>query len=711
MSFSVNRVLIVVLMMGVSCILSAQKSTFENVTVIDFNPPYDKIVVDYFGEPLTILVNKKTRIKGTGRKDLDPQLVGEGTVITYLGYELKGSSYIATLIVANISEDGIIRIGGLFEGYYDGKPIIDGYPVLVTPGVPIQGSNRKSCDCKGLYVPSFNSPLIKPEQFYVSVIGKLGGDGVVIAESIELCRNSFDAKDQAYMAALAITFVDNTFELETLSKHPESSMPLFKGEVQIGDLTHKLSDDIRLQGYVGYVASKVIPERAEDDQAALGTIDFRTYVIENPVPNATGYPNGMIFLNTGLLEIIDNEAQLAFVIAREIARVRHHYGKREFENAGTFGGLALFGSTSASEDFSKNIKRSLAELSVDERVAFEKVYTAICPRLIYDILHPTAEEELQASRHGLFYAYSAGYDIREALQLSEKFEALTLSKSYDSLNRNLVFNNLESLFNLDNKAILAELSPPAYSALADNILDNIYSSNVKAKRVYRVIGNMISKVYSDSDWSSYTQGEYQYARALGEEYFPGEVRVGVMAGQNLKTNKNQNTLFVRIPKRMESNKLCITLSSCDGAFTKNIEFDASTLSEGIQEISCDINELTEYIRTGPREMVILTSRSEDCKGSSSQFLVSAWNKESFLNSEIYFYVNSENNPKIELLGSKGIISSVVFDRVDRYTSTAYKGVAKIKASDISSSKHIILSQKIKRRGRFITKNYSFNVSY
>src|SRR5947208_3849184 len=49
--------------------------------------------------------------------------------------------------------------------------------------------------------------------------------------------------------------------------------------------------------------------------------------MRDPIPNAFALPNGSIYINTGLLALLDDENQLAAVIAHEITHVsrRHTY--------------------------------------------------------------------------------------------------------------------------------------------------------------------------------------------------------------------------------------------------------------------------------------------------------------------------------------------------------------------------------------------------
>jgi beta-barrel assembly-enhancing protease len=59
----------------------------------------------------------------------------------------------------------------------------------------------------------------------------------------------------------------------------------------------------------------------------LENVEWKFRALRDPVPNAFALPNGSIYINTGLLGLLDDENQLAAVIAHEITHVtgRHTY--------------------------------------------------------------------------------------------------------------------------------------------------------------------------------------------------------------------------------------------------------------------------------------------------------------------------------------------------------------------------------------------------
>ncbi|MDZ4183126.1 MAG: M48 family metalloprotease, partial [Candidatus Cloacimonadaceae bacterium] len=60
-----------------------------------------------------------------------------------------------------------------------------------------------------------------------------------------------------------------------------------------------------------------------------GDIPFRFFILDISSPNAYACPGGFIFVTKGMLQLIETEAQLAFVLAHEIAHVTRFHGMIE----------------------------------------------------------------------------------------------------------------------------------------------------------------------------------------------------------------------------------------------------------------------------------------------------------------------------------------------------------------------------------------------
>lgn len=79
-------------------------------------------------------------------------------------------------------------------------------------------------------------------------------------------------------------------------------------------------DDPEVSAYVERVGQSVVP------QSPIENVKWRFRVIRDPVPNAFALPNGSIYVNSGLLSRLENEAQLAGVLAHESTHVFNRHG-------------------------------------------------------------------------------------------------------------------------------------------------------------------------------------------------------------------------------------------------------------------------------------------------------------------------------------------------------------------------------------------------
>ena len=106
------------------------------------------------------------------------------------------------------------------------------------------------------------------------------------------------------------------------------------GEVDLEMLEQADLLDVRLQrdglvladeatnAYLRRVGISLIPQGL-----TLERVTWRFHALRDPQPNAFALPNGSIYVTTGLMSLIDNESELAAVIAHELTHVmrRHTY--------------------------------------------------------------------------------------------------------------------------------------------------------------------------------------------------------------------------------------------------------------------------------------------------------------------------------------------------------------------------------------------------
>ena len=79
--------------------------------------------------------------------------------------------------------------------------------------------------------------------------------------------------------------------------------------------------DTALDAYLTRVGMAIVADKK------LENVEWKFRALRDPMPNAFALPNGSIYINTGLLALLDDENQLAAVVAHEVTHVseRHTY--------------------------------------------------------------------------------------------------------------------------------------------------------------------------------------------------------------------------------------------------------------------------------------------------------------------------------------------------------------------------------------------------
>jgi predicted Zn-dependent protease len=78
----------------------------------------------------------------------------------------------------------------------------------------------------------------------------------------------------------------------------------------------RLYQDLLLEEYINDIARRMSPPELEEQG-----VPIRVKILRDPSLNAFAYPNGALYIHTGLLARVENEAQLASVLGHEITHV------------------------------------------------------------------------------------------------------------------------------------------------------------------------------------------------------------------------------------------------------------------------------------------------------------------------------------------------------------------------------------------------------
>ena len=126
---------------------------------------------------------------------------------------------------------------------------------------------------------------------------------------------------------LLLLFVIQPIEAQTLSL---SKAKLLERQARhvlfLVSQTKDLSDDLQISQYVTELAQNL------SHNADLEHDPLRYYVIEDSRVNAFAAPGATFFINSGIIEIAQNEGELASVIAHELAHFKQDHLSRLFDN-------------------------------------------------------------------------------------------------------------------------------------------------------------------------------------------------------------------------------------------------------------------------------------------------------------------------------------------------------------------------------------------
>jgi predicted Zn-dependent protease len=142
-------------------------------------------------------------------------------------------------------------------------------------------------------------------------------------------------------------------------------------------------------------------------QAGPQFFDYKFYVIRDEALNAFAAPSGLVFVHSGMLEAMDNESELAGILAHEVAHVVARHIARRIERTqklslitmvGVLAGVFLGGGGKAAEAVASGALAATSTLS----------------------LKYSREDEEEADRMAFKWVQGAGYDVRGMISTFKK---------------------------------------------------------------------------------------------------------------------------------------------------------------------------------------------------------------------------------------------------------------------------------------------------
>lgn len=159
-------------------------------------------------------------------------------------------------------------------------------------------------------------------------------------------------------------------------------------------------EDKKLQEYVNIIG------KAAAKNAIRPDIPYYFVVVQSPLYNAFACPGGIIFLSSRLVKSMNDEAELACVLAHEVGHVSHKHALQSIRRAKFFEGVGKIGTINMDSEEGEKYRSMIGDL---QNVLFDKGLDK--------------NMEFEADKAGMEFAYRTGYDPRGMIRVLEMLAA------------------------------------------------------------------------------------------------------------------------------------------------------------------------------------------------------------------------------------------------------------------------------------------------
>jgi predicted Zn-dependent protease len=188
--------------------------------------------------------------------------------------------------------------------------------------------------------------------------------------------------------------------------------------------------DTLWQQYLDGIGRKIVSVSDRKD------LDYHFAIIDSNIVNAFATPGGYVFVYTGLLKQMDNEGELAAVLAHEISHVVARHGIKRLQ--------AVMGVSLAEQLVFGNDPGIMAQVvNIGLGLTFAEY---------------SRDNENEADNYGIQYMIKAGYDPRASITMFEKLAAM--SQGNPNFFEKLSASHPETQERIQkSKALIQSLSP------------------------------------------------------------------------------------------------------------------------------------------------------------------------------------------------------------------------------------------------------------
>ncbi len=194
---------------------------------------------------------------------------------------------------------------------------------------------------------------------------------------------------------------------------------------------NSLYDNPLVQDYVNRVGQSIVPKNS--------THLFGFKVILNPIPESRSLSTGTVYISSGLLSMVDNEAQLAYVLGHEIAHIEQNHWKEDVlvdlakdrynesqkKKRSIFTNIASVGVGMVTGGLSNSFGNA-ALVSMYSQLALPSIIKLAVPDAVFTW---DKQQEDEADRMAMKYMLDRNYDPREVPKLYANLQHASQSDS------------------------------------------------------------------------------------------------------------------------------------------------------------------------------------------------------------------------------------------------------------------------------------------
>jgi predicted Zn-dependent protease len=202
-------------------------------------------------------------------------------------------------------------------------------------------------------------------------------------------------------------------EYNVATQQQETLMFNTEKEIQIGEAIsreyekeYKPVADIALQERVNNAGQRIaqVCDRRE--------LLYHFKVVEDKDVNAISLPGGFIYLNSGLMQKVANDDELAGVIAHEVGHITAKHSMKKLQAVYGYSLLSLITATAGSADLKQGMDLAFLQIMTDY----------------------SQEDEMLADKLAVKYTKKAGYDPRGVVTFLEKLKQINQKEPLKPIN-------------------------------------------------------------------------------------------------------------------------------------------------------------------------------------------------------------------------------------------------------------------------------------